>query len=62
MVPPKVEYSLTEIGKTIEPIINLMNKWERIIGIYKIYLRNKRNGNLISNDILFFQELEIRIK
>ena len=26
-VPPKVEYSLTEIGKTIEPIINLMNKW-----------------------------------
>jgi DNA-binding HxlR family transcriptional regulator len=27
VVPPKVEYSLTEIGKTIEPIINLMNKW-----------------------------------
>ena len=26
-VPPRVEYSLTEIGKTIEPIINLMNKW-----------------------------------
>ena len=25
--PLKVEYSLTEIGKTIEPIINLMNKW-----------------------------------
>ena len=27
VVPPKVEYSLTEIGKTIEPIINLMSKW-----------------------------------
>lgn len=27
VIPPKVEYSLTEIGKTIEPIINLMNKW-----------------------------------
>ena len=26
-VPPKVEYSLTEKGKTLLPILNLMNEW-----------------------------------
>ncbi|MEC2075086.1 helix-turn-helix domain-containing protein [Metabacillus fastidiosus] len=27
VVPPKVEYSLTEFGKTLEPIIILMEEW-----------------------------------
>ena len=26
-VPPKVEYSLTELGRTLQPILNLMNEW-----------------------------------
>ncbi|WP_127534560.1 winged helix-turn-helix transcriptional regulator [Paenibacillus kobensis] len=26
-IPPKVEYSLTEFGRTLEPIINLMRDW-----------------------------------
>ena len=26
-VPPKVEYSLTEIGQTLRPILDEMNKW-----------------------------------
>jgi len=26
-VPPKVEYSLTDFGRTLEPIINLMRDW-----------------------------------
>lgn len=26
-VPPRVEYSLTEFGRTLEPIINLMRDW-----------------------------------
>ncbi|WP_164220002.1 helix-turn-helix domain-containing protein [Virgibacillus sp. YIM 98842] len=26
-VPPKVEYSLTEFGRTLEPIILLMQEW-----------------------------------
>jgi DNA-binding HxlR family transcriptional regulator len=26
-VPPKVEYSLTPIGRTIEPILSLMQQW-----------------------------------
>lgn len=27
VVPPKVEYSLTEKGQTLEPIITLLQKW-----------------------------------
>jgi DNA-binding HxlR family transcriptional regulator len=26
-VPPKVEYSLTELGRTLHPILDLMNEW-----------------------------------
>jgi DNA-binding HxlR family transcriptional regulator len=26
-IPPKVEYSLTEFGKTLIPVINTMGKW-----------------------------------
>jgi len=26
-VPPKVEYSLTEYGRTLEPLIQLMKEW-----------------------------------
>jgi DNA-binding HxlR family transcriptional regulator len=25
--PPKVEYSLTELGETLKPIIMMMRKW-----------------------------------
>jgi len=27
VVPPKVEYSLTELGRTLEPILRLMQAW-----------------------------------
>ena len=27
VVPPKVEYSLTELGRTLEPILRLMREW-----------------------------------
>ncbi|MGB3683435.1 MAG: helix-turn-helix domain-containing protein [Rubrobacteraceae bacterium] len=26
-VPPKVEYSLTELGRTLEPVLNTMLEW-----------------------------------
>ena len=26
-VPPKVEYSITEYGKTLEPVLKSMGKW-----------------------------------
>ena len=26
-IPPKVEYSLTEIGKTLIPVVNTLGKW-----------------------------------
>lgn len=39
-IPPKVEYSLTEFGRTLEPIISLMNEWGEN---YKEFLKeNKR--------------------
>lgn len=28
-VPPKVEYSLTELGETLKPVLEVMNKWGR---------------------------------
>ena len=33
-VPPKVEYSLTELGRTLEPVLLTMNEWaeEHVVG------------------------------
>ena len=33
-VPPKVEYSLTDLGRTLEPVLLTMNEWaeEHMVG------------------------------
>ncbi|WNC17816.1 helix-turn-helix domain-containing protein [Brevibacillus brevis] len=36
-IPPKVEYSLTETGKTLVPLLIQMNKWARA---HKLNLQN----------------------
>lgn len=32
-VPPKVEYSLTEVGRATEPALRQLNAWGEVIGI-----------------------------
>ncbi|UJF35803.1 winged helix-turn-helix transcriptional regulator [Paenibacillus hexagrammi] len=43
-VPPKVEYSLTEFGKTLIPIISLMKEWG------ELYMERERASEHASND------------
>ena len=46
VVPPKVEYSLTEFGKTIIPVISALGNWgnENEIRLRNVIL--ERSGNL----------------
>jgi len=39
-VPPKVEYSLTDIGKSIIPVLNAMFEWGRSYASYLIARQN----------------------
>ncbi|WP_282939631.1 helix-turn-helix domain-containing protein [Paenibacillus sp. RC67] len=43
-VPPKVEYSLTEFGKTLEPIIHLMKQWGETYKQSTNRISNKSNN------------------
>ncbi len=46
VVPPKVEYSLTEFGKTVIPVISAMGNWgnENELRLRNVIL--ERSGNL----------------
>lgn len=39
-VPPKVEYSISEYGKTLEPILEAMHEWGTNHTIHKMKKRN----------------------
>jgi DNA-binding HxlR family transcriptional regulator len=42
-IPPKVEYSMTEYGKGLIPILELMNKWghAHVLHLSKLYAVEK---------------------
>ncbi|RDW15894.1 winged helix-turn-helix transcriptional regulator [Oceanobacillus chungangensis] len=42
-VPPKVEYSITEYGKSLEPILEAMHEWGTKHTLHKL---QKQNENL----------------
>ncbi|MCA0753754.1 helix-turn-helix transcriptional regulator [Paenibacillus sp. N4] len=46
VVPPKVEYSMTEYGKTLEPILELMHKWG---SDHVKYMQLNRNSQVTNN-------------
>lgn len=41
-VPPKVEYSISEYGKSLHPILDLMHKWG---SAHTTHMENKRNND-----------------
>jgi len=43
VVPPKVEYSLTEHGRTLEPVLAQMNQWGRK---HTEYMRQKHSTTI----------------
>ncbi|MFS8130657.1 MAG: winged helix-turn-helix transcriptional regulator [Candidatus Dojkabacteria bacterium] len=45
VVPPKVEYTLTEYGKTLQPVLDAMAKWGEIH-----YEKNKAKYNKLIED------------
>jgi DNA-binding HxlR family transcriptional regulator len=50
-LPPKVEYSLTELGESIMPIIDAMNHWGDENRKYLEEVIAKTNPNIVNNGI-----------
>lgn len=42
-VPPKVEYSMTEYGKTLEPILVAMHEWGTAHSVHKMQKLNRES-------------------
>jgi len=42
-IPPKVEYSITEYGKSIEPILEAMHEWGTKHILHKMQKRNQKS-------------------
>ena len=50
-LPPKVEYSLTELGQSIMPVIDAMNHWGDQNRKYLEEVIAKTNPNVIHNNV-----------
>ncbi|WP_067726708.1 winged helix-turn-helix transcriptional regulator [Oceanobacillus damuensis] len=42
-VPPKVEYSITEYGRSLEPILEAMHEWGTNHTLHKMKKRNEKS-------------------
>ena len=50
-VPPKTEYSLTELGKTLEPVLWAMHDWGKsVIDVQTRHLTSKVKERIRKND------------
>ena len=58
-VPPKVEYSLTDIGKSFIPVLNVMFEWGRS---YASYLVAKEKKNYEYQPGIVFGDLDELVK
>lgn len=43
-VPPKVEYSITEYGRSLEPILEAMHEWGTKHALHKIEKQNQKSS------------------
>jgi DNA-binding HxlR family transcriptional regulator len=50
LVPPKVEYSLTELGETLKPVLDAMHDWG-VIFLGHVGNGNRSNANQDGQDI-----------
>ncbi len=46
VVPPKVEYSLTEYGKSLQPVLKMMAKWGKEHRVTKL----RENMNMVNKN------------
>ncbi len=58
-LPPKVEYSLTELGESIMPIIDAMNHWGDDNREYLEKVIEKTNPNVVNNGMKHISQKEI---
>lgn len=50
-VPPKVEYSLTDFGRTLEPILKMLQKWGSEYVDQIVQARNGTHSNALNPDL-----------